>query len=160
MTIQPIAQFIATLCAALFSGAALYTNCIEHPARLECGVELAATVFRPSDRRATIMQAFLAVLGFVSVEVAWLSGGDLSWLVGGLLLGLVVPLTLLVIKPINTQLLAPSLGRSGGDQYEYFHKTSDDTLRRPREDGAANYLPRACHLRRRKFHWKLSKRFL
>lgn len=56
------------------------------------------------------MQASLAVLGFVSAEVAWLSGGDLSCLAGGLSLGFVVPFTLLVIKPINTQLLAPSFG--------------------------------------------------
>ena len=70
------AQIIETLAAGLFAGAAIYISGAEHPARMECGVELAATVFGPSYRRAAVMQAGLArcVVG----RVAELSPGVTS----------------------------------------------------------------------------------
>ena len=52
--------FAAILSCSLFAGAALYINLAEHPARMECGTALAATVFKPSYRRAAVMQASLA----------------------------------------------------------------------------------------------------
>jgi hypothetical protein len=51
---------VATVSAGLFSGAAIYINAVEHPARLSCGTELAVREFAPSYRRATAMQASLA----------------------------------------------------------------------------------------------------
>jgi hypothetical protein len=45
-------QFIAVLAATLFTGAAIYISLAEHPARMECGTAVAATVFGPSYRRA------------------------------------------------------------------------------------------------------------
>ena len=48
---RQIAEFVAGLACALFSGAAVYLSLVEHPARMECGVELAATEFAPSYRR-------------------------------------------------------------------------------------------------------------
>ncbi len=100
------------LCCALFSGAAIYITLVEHPARMECGTELAATVFGPSYRRAAIMQASLAVLGFVAAVTAWLAGSTISWLLGSVLLGLVVPFTLIFIMPTTNQLLAISSDRN------------------------------------------------
>ena len=44
-------EFVAVLAATLFAGAAIYINVAEHPARMGCGTELAATVFGPSYRR-------------------------------------------------------------------------------------------------------------
>jgi hypothetical protein len=55
-----IAEFIAVLSCSLFTGASVYINLVEHPARMQCGVELAATEFAPSYRRATVMQAACA----------------------------------------------------------------------------------------------------
>jgi hypothetical protein len=49
---MPVLQFIAVLAATLFAGAAIYINVAEHPARMECGTAVAATVFGPSYRRA------------------------------------------------------------------------------------------------------------
>src|SRR5262245_20788171 len=99
-------EFLATLCGALFAGAALYINAVEHPARMSCGVAAALGEWAPSYRRATWLQAPLAVVGSVSAVVAWIAGASLWWLVGGSLLGLVVPFTLLVIMPTNHRLSA------------------------------------------------------
>jgi hypothetical protein len=62
---RQIAEFVAVLACGLFTGAAVYISLVEHPARMECGVELAATEFAPSYRRATVMQVSLAAVGLV-----------------------------------------------------------------------------------------------
>lgn len=108
-------ELIATLCAGLFAGAAIYITLVEHPARLECGTELAATEFGPSYRRATVMQASLAAVGLVAALVAWIQGRGVLVLVGGLLLGAVIPFTLLVIFPTNKRLLDPGLDRRSAE---------------------------------------------
>jgi uncharacterized membrane protein len=106
-----VLTLLATLCAGLFSGASLYVNLVEHPARVGCGTELALTVFGPSYRRATVMQASLAVIGFVLGVTAWVRSGDLVVLLAAVLLGAVVPFTLIVILPTNEALLDPGLDR-------------------------------------------------
>ncbi len=109
--VQNIAEILATFCCSLFAGAALYINLVEHPARMECGPEIAATEFPPSYRRATEMQASLAILGCVLSIVAWFTGASIRWAIGGTLLGFVVPFTLLVIMPVNKRLLNPTLDK-------------------------------------------------
>jgi hypothetical protein len=100
---------IAATCAGLFAGAAIYINAVEHPARLSCGNDVALREFAPSYRRATAMQASLAVLGCLAgLWSAWVLG-DASVGLAALLLGAVVPFTLIVILPTNKQLLEPSL---------------------------------------------------
>jgi hypothetical protein len=108
---RQIAEFIAVLACSLFTGAAVYLSLVEHPARLECGVELAATEFAPSYRRATVMQVSLATVGLVSSIAAWLAGASFSWVVVGGLLGSVIPFTLIVILPTNRKLLNPALDK-------------------------------------------------
>jgi hypothetical protein len=108
---RQIAEFVAVLSCSLFTGAAVYINLVEHPARMECGVEIAATEFAPSYRRATIMQASSAALGLLSSIGAWLAGATFWWLVAGALLGAVIPFTLTVILPTHKQLLSPALDR-------------------------------------------------
>jgi uncharacterized membrane protein len=108
-------EALATLCAGLFAGAAIYITFVEHPARLECGTELAATEFGPSYRRATLLQASLAAVGLSTALVAWGQGRGLMVLIGGLLLGGVIPFTLLVILPTNKRLLDPRLDRGSAE---------------------------------------------
>ena len=100
-------QFLAVLCCILFAGAAIYINLVEHPARMGCDTKTAATVWAPSYKRATVMQAPLAVISFLAGVVAWLLGGGLLWLIGAVLIGLVVPFTFIAVMPTNHQLLAP-----------------------------------------------------
>jgi hypothetical protein len=105
-------ELAATLCSGLFTGASIYINLVEHPARMQCGSALAVTEFAPSYKRAAVMQAALAAVGFVCAVMAWFCGSPLSWLMGGILLGAVIPFTLLVIFPTNKQLLDPGLDKS------------------------------------------------
>jgi uncharacterized membrane protein len=111
-------ELVAALCAGLFAGAAIYINLVEHPARLECGTMMAATVFGPSYRRATVMQASLAAIGLISAIVAYVQGRGTLVLIAGLLLGAVIPFTLLVILPTNHRLLDPGLERGSEEAAE------------------------------------------
>ena len=94
-----IAEFISVL--APCSLEPVYITFIEHPARMQCGVEIAATQFAPSYRRATVMQATCAAVGLLSSVAAWLAGARLWWLLTGVLLGSVIPFTLTVILPLT-----------------------------------------------------------
>ena len=113
-----IAQFLATFSCSLVSGAAVYVTCVEHPARMKCGAEVAATEFSPSYRRAAAMVPSLAIFGFLLSVAAWLTGANVRWLVGGIVLVSVVPFTLVVIMPTNKQLLDPSLDRKSDKTME------------------------------------------
>jgi hypothetical protein len=108
---RQIAEFVAVLSCSLFTGASVYINLVEHPARMECGVEIATTEFSPSYRRAAVMQATLAAVGLLSSISAWLAGATFWWLVAGVLLGGVIPFTLFVILPTNKLLLSPTLDK-------------------------------------------------
>src|SRR5882762_4836624 len=83
------AEFLAVLCAAVFAGAAIYVNLVEHPARMSLDTRAAAAQWAPSYQRATLIAA--------------------------LLIGVVVPFTLIVIKPINDQLLASERDLASAD---------------------------------------------
>lgn len=106
-------ELIATLCAAIFTGAAIYINLVEHPARMSLGTAVALAEWKPSYRRATLMQASLAIAGVLAALGAWAGGAGRAWLVGGLLLGAVVPFTLLVILATNEQLQRLDPGVAG-----------------------------------------------
>jgi Domain of unknown function (DUF1772) len=113
--VRQIAEFVAVLACALFAGAAIYITFIEHPARMQCGTEIAATEFAPSYRRATVMQATCAAVGLVSSVAAWLFGASFLWIIAGVLLGSVIPFTLIVILPTNKRLLSPTLDRRSAE---------------------------------------------
>src|SRR5215472_19378256 len=110
-----IPEVVASLASAIFFGAALYINLVEHPARLSCGVPLAVTEWRPSYKRGTLMQAPLALIGSVAALTAWWLQRNAAWLVGGLLLLLVVPFTLIVIFPTNKRLESQELDLGSED---------------------------------------------
>jgi hypothetical protein len=104
-----VLELIALLCTGIFAGAAIYISTVEHPARMECGIPLALAQFRPSYRRAAVMQATLAAIGCLSAVSAWAQGRGALVLLAGILLGAVIPFTLVVILPTNKRLLAPGL---------------------------------------------------
>lgn len=97
-------ELITVLAASLFAGGALYVTVVEHPARVEAGVEAALAQFAPSYRRAARWQGGAAAAGLVAGIAATAAGGGWAWAISGALLGVAIPLTLLAIAPINRQL--------------------------------------------------------
>jgi len=108
-------EFIATFCAALFAGAALYISVVEHPSRMGLETRIAAAQWAPSYRLATWLQAPLALVSFLAGVTAWLSGGGIGWLVAALVIGSVVPFTFIAIMPTNHKLLMPGRDLSSAE---------------------------------------------
>ncbi len=81
-----IFEMIAILSCVVFAGAAIYINVAEHPARMECGTQLAATVFGPSYNRAAAMQASLAIMATIAGVSVGVTGGSWLWYVGASLI--------------------------------------------------------------------------
>src|SRR5258705_2972469 len=100
-------KFIATFSAALFAGAALYINVAEHPARMTLDTRFAAAQWAPSYRRATWMQAPLALLSLVAGLGSWLLGGGLGWGIAAPLIGAVGSLAIICIIPSDKALHSP-----------------------------------------------------
>ena len=100
-------KIIATFSAAMFAGAALYVNVAEHPARMVLDIRFAAAQWAPSYRRATWMQAPLALFSLIAGFGSWLLGGGFAWAIAALLIGAVIPFTFIGIMPTNRALLAP-----------------------------------------------------
>ena len=108
---RQIAEYVAVLACGLFAGAAVYVSLVEHPARMECGVEIATAEFPPSYHRGTIMQVTLAAVCLLSSIAAWLAGASFWWAIAGVLQVSVIPFTLIVILPTNKLLLSPTLDK-------------------------------------------------
>jgi Domain of unknown function (DUF1772) len=117
-----VLQFVAVLSSAIFAGAAIYINVAEHPARMGCDTKTAITVWAPSYKRAYIMQASLAVLGFVSGVAIWLLSGGIMWLFAAAFIGAVIPFTFIVIMPTNHKLLAPDCDLDSAETRELLVK--------------------------------------
>ena len=110
-----IAGLVAVLTSALFAGAAVYVSLVEHPARMECGTELAATEFGPSYRRGALMQASLAAVATVAALARFAAAGGALWLWGGLAVFAAIPFTLVAILPTNKRLLDPRRDRRSAE---------------------------------------------
>lgn len=95
---------LAFLCAAAFTGAAIYVAAVEQPARLELDDRAALTQWKPSYARGKVMQAALAALGGMLALWVWWDGRDALWMIAGLLLLAPWPFTILVILPTNHRL--------------------------------------------------------
>jgi hypothetical protein len=102
------AEILSFVFTGLFAGAALYVSLVEHPARMANTLGVALAEFRPSYKRAAVMQATLAAAGAVAAIGAYFLGRGVSTLVAGIVLATVIPFTLIVIMPINRQLLDES----------------------------------------------------
>jgi hypothetical protein len=101
-----LAGHLALIIAALFTGAAVYINWAEQPARLQLDDRAALTEWKPSYKKGFAMQAPLAILGCLLGLFAWWQSGQWLWVVGALLMIANWPWTLFGIMPTNNQLTA------------------------------------------------------
>ncbi len=97
---------LALTIAAVFTGAAIYINIAEQPARLKLDDDALLREWKPSYKRGFAMQASLAVLGFVFGLLAWNETGANGFLYGALILVANWPWTLIAIRPTNNKLMA------------------------------------------------------
>jgi hypothetical protein len=104
---------LALTVAALFTGAAIYVNVAEQPARLMLDDRALLNEWKPSYKRGAAMQASLALVGFVLGMVAWWQVSHPGFVVGAIAIIAPWPWTLLVIKPVNDALLATAAEQAG-----------------------------------------------
>jgi hypothetical protein len=104
---------LALVAAAIFTGAALYVNVAEQPARLTLDDRALLTEWKPSYRRGAAMQAPLALLGGLLGLVAWWQTSHQGFLFGGFAMLAPWPWTLLGIKPTNDALLDTAPDQAG-----------------------------------------------
>ncbi|MGH6835475.1 MAG: DUF1772 domain-containing protein [Methylocella sp.] len=117
-----VAGQFALVTAALFTGAAVYVNVAEQPARLALDDRALLVEWKPAYQRGFAMQAPLAIIGFLLGIIAARSAMDWRWLAGALLLLANWPFTLIVIMPTNKLLTAIEPHRAGPSSRELIEK--------------------------------------
>ena len=113
---------LALAVSALFTGAAFYINFAEQPARLKLSDRALLAEWKPAYERGFMMQAGLAVIGFLLGAGAWLQTGTALFLIGGLVILANWPWTLLVIKPVNDALMSTPPDQAGAQSRAFIEK--------------------------------------
>jgi hypothetical protein len=104
---------LALVAAALFTGAAFYVSTVEQPARLVLDDRALLAQWKPSYKRATVMQASLVIVGALLGFATWIRTDQIGWIVGALLMLANLPVTFRLIMPLNKRLMATEPDAAG-----------------------------------------------
>jgi hypothetical protein len=140
-----MAGHLALIVAAVFSGAAIYVNVAEQPARFRLDDRALLAEWKPSYKRGFAMQAPLALAGFALGTVAWWQTRDLLFLTGGIAMLANWPWTILLINPVNAALNATEPAQAGAQTRALIAKWARlHTVRTALGFAATSALLRAC----------------
>src|SRR4030095_11643125 len=117
-----LAGQLALVIAAVFTGAAVYINVAEQPARLQLDDQALLTQWKAAYKRGTAMQAPLAVIGFLAGMLAWRQAGDWRWLIGAAILIANWPYTFIGVMPTNKSLMATDPAHAGSQSRPLIEK--------------------------------------
>jgi hypothetical protein len=104
---------LALAFAAAFSGAALYINLVEQPARLALDDNGLLSEWRPSDRRGFAMLASLALVAAVLGLATYFESQDVRWAIGAIVIICSWPYSFFAMVPMNNRILAVSANDPG-----------------------------------------------
>jgi hypothetical protein len=97
---------LALVIAAAFTGAAVYVNFVEHPARRLLDPSAALAEWQPAYRRGAAMQSSMATVGFMLAAAAGFLGAGPFVIAGAVLMIAPWPWTYLAIMKLNTRMLS------------------------------------------------------
>lgn len=106
---------LALIVAAIFTGAAFYINFAEQPARLSLDDRSLLAEWKPAYKRGYLMQATLAIVGFILGALSWCLTGRLAFAIGAALMLANWPWTMFVIMPTNKMLMATEIPDAGAN---------------------------------------------
>src|SRR6202008_20366 len=107
-----MAKELALATAAAFTGAAVYVNIAEQPARLGLDNTALLAQWKPSYAGGFAMQASLALASALFGLMAFWLTRDWRWLAGAALIFAAWPYTLVVILPVNKRIEATPQDRA------------------------------------------------
>jgi hypothetical protein len=118
---------LALIAAAIFTGAAFYVNFAEQPARLALDDRSLLAQWKPAYKRGYLMQATLAIVGFLLGLLSWWLTGRLAFIAGAVLMVANWPWTMFGIMPTNRALMMTALPDAGANtralliRWNYLH---------------------------------------
>jgi hypothetical protein len=96
---------LALAAAGAFTGASLYVNYVEQPARMALADEALIKEWEPSDHRGFIVLAGLAAVAALFGFIAYRELNDVRWALGALVILASWPYTYMAIVPLNNRIL-------------------------------------------------------